>query len=68
MQAWVADNTYHTNEAFVSCFLRLEGFLGLDCTGIKIDAYTSPQGGNVVGEPEVFYVAYNIHGKYYSLN
>ena len=59
---WVDKNPCYTGEAFASCFLRKEGFPGLDCTGIKIDACTSPQGENVLKEPEVFYVAYNIYG------
>lgn len=63
VEDWVDDNTCHTEEPFASCFLRLEGFPGLDCTGIKISACTSPQGDNLLTEPEVFYVAYNIYGK-----
>ena len=59
---WVADNACHTDEPFASCFLRTEGFPGLDCTGIKPSACTSPQGDNLLKEPEVFYVAYNIYG------
>ena len=61
---WVDANACHTDEPFASCFLRLEGFPGLDCTGIKIDACTSPQGENLLEEPEVFYVAYNIYGEF----
>ena len=64
VENWVDDNRCYHGEAFASCFLRKEGFPGLDCTGIKIDACTAPQGDNVLKEPEVFYVAYNIYGKY----
>lgn len=60
---WVENNSCHTDEPFASCFLRLEGFPGLDCTGIKISACTAPQSDNVLHEPEVFYVAYNIYGE-----
>ena len=63
VEDWVNTNACHAGEPFASCFLRKEGFPGLDCTGIKIDACTSPQGENVLKEPEVFYVAYNIYGK-----
>ncbi len=63
VEDWVDTNPCDTGEAFASCFLRKEGFPGLDCTGIKIDTCTSPQGENVLKEPEVFYVAYNIYGK-----
>ena len=63
VEDWVENNACHTDEAFASCFLRKEGFPGLDCTGIKIDTCTSPQGENVLKQAEVFYVAYNIYGK-----
>lgn len=63
VEDWVDTNACYTGEAFASCFLRKEGFPGLDCTGIKIDACTSPQGDSLLQEPEVFYVAYNIYGK-----
>ena len=63
VEDWVDTNACYAGEAFASCFLRKEGFPGLDCTGIKIDACTAPQGENVLKEPEVFYVAYNIYGK-----
>ena len=62
VQEWLEDNTCHPNEPFASCFLRLEGFPGLDCTGIKISACTPPQGDNMLKKPQVFYVAYNIYG------
>ena len=67
VEDWVDTNVCYTGEAFAACFLRKEGFPGLDCTGIKIDTCTSPQGDNVLKEPEVFYVAYNIYGKYLRL-
>ena len=63
VEDWVDTNTCYTDEAFASCFLRKEGFPGLDCTGIKIDTCTSPQGDTVLTEPAVFYVAYNIYGR-----
>ena len=68
VENWVDNNRCYQGEAFASCFLRKEGFPGLDCTGIKIDACTAPQGDNVLKEPEVFYVAYNIYGKYCHLS
>ena len=63
VENWVDTHACYRGEAFASCFLRKEGFPGLDCTGIKIDACTSPQGDNVLKKPEVFYVAYNIYGR-----
>lgn len=63
VEDWVDTNPCYEGEAFASCFLRKEGFPGLDCTGIKIDACTAPQGDNVLTKPEVFYVAYNIYGR-----
>ena len=63
VEDWIDTNACWKGEAFASCFLRKEGFPGLDCTGIKIDACTAPQGDNVLSKPEVFYVAYNIYGK-----
>lgn len=59
---WVAVNPRRQNEAFATCFLRLEGFFGLDCTGIKPDACTAPQSDNLATQPQVAYVAYNIYG------
>ena len=67
VQEWLEDNTCHPNEPFASCFLRLEGFPGLDCTGIKISACTAPQGDNLLKKPQVFYVAYNIYGTFFLL-
>ena len=63
LEDWVDRNLCHTDEPFASCFLRKEGFPGLDCTGIKISACTAPQGDDLLTKPEVFYVAYNIYGK-----
>ncbi len=63
VEDWVDTNKCHADEPFASCFLRKEGFPGLDCTGIKISACTAPQGDNLLKQPEVFYVAYNIYGK-----
>ena len=63
VEDWVDMNVCYTDESFASCFLRKEGFPGLDCTGIKVSACTSPQGDSLMREPEVFYVAYNIYGK-----
>ena len=63
VQIWVTSHRVYcsSDEAFASCFLRLEGFWGLDCTGIKIESCGEPQPPAGVS-PEVFYVAYNIHG------
>ena len=61
VEDWVNDNSCYPNEPFASCFLRKEGFPGLDCTGIRPSACTAPQGDNVLTKPEVFNVAYNIY-------
>ena len=63
LEEWMEQNTCFANEPFASCFLRKEGFPGLDCTGIKINACTSPQGIDLMRKPEVFYIAYNIYGR-----
>lgn len=63
VEDWVDYNACHSEEPFASYFLMLEGFPGLDCTGVKISACTSPQGDHLLKEPEVFYVAYNIYGE-----
>ena len=64
VENWVNMNPCYTDEPFASCFLRKEGFPGLDCTGVKIDTCTAPQGDNLLKEPEIFYVAYNIYGEF----
>lgn len=66
VEMWVEVNPCYQNEAFASCFLRKEGFPGLDCTGIKVSSCTSP---NVAGmDPITFYVAYNIYGRHFQPN
>lgn len=60
---WVGSNACYQDEPFASCFLRKEGFPGLDCTGIKVSSCTAPQGESLMRKPRVFYVAYNIYGK-----
>ena len=57
---WTERNKCRYGEAFASCFLRIEGFPGLDCTGIKISTCTSPP--LLPGtDPRIWYVAYNIY-------
>ncbi|KAG8527723.1 uncharacterized protein KY384_007877 [Bacidia gigantensis] len=60
---WIATNSAKClgGETFASCFLRLQGFGGLDCDGIKIDACVPPQANMSLIQPEVYYVAYNIY-------
>ena len=65
---WIASNQCRQNEPLASCFLRKEGFYGLDCTGVKLAACTAPQSDSLDVKPEVFYVAYNIYGTRYSIS
>ena len=39
VEDWIDTNACYTGEAFASCFLRKEGFPGLDCTGIKVNYF-----------------------------
>lgn len=59
---WIATHQCYPEEPFARCFMRLEEFYALDCTGIKLDACTPPQGEGLGVKIEVFYVAYNIYG------
>ena len=59
---WTNNNKCHETEGFSTCFLRLNGFWGLDCSQIAPNACVPPQDPNLVTKPEVFYVAYNIYG------
>lgn len=59
---WANDNKCYEYEGFSSCFLRLNGFWGIDCSQIAPDACVPPQDPNLATKPEVFYVAYNIYG------
>ena len=63
---WANDNTHkcYQDEGFSSCFLRINGFWGLDCSQIAPNACVPPQNANLATQPEVFYVAYNIYGTY----
>ena len=62
---WVANNSRNCTqgEAFASCFLRLNEFYAMDCTGIKQDTCVPPVSPYFKGNPELFYVTYNIYGK-----
>ena len=59
---WIATHQCYPEEPFARCFMRLEEFYALDCTGIKLDACTPPQGESLGVQVEVFYVAFNIYG------
>ena len=59
---WIAAHPCYPDESFARCFLRKEGFFGLDCTGLKLAACTAPQASDLASRPEAFYVAYNIYG------
>ena len=61
---WTNDNKCYETEGFSTCFLRLNGFWGIDCSQIAPDACVPPQDPNLASKPEVFYVAYNIYGTY----
>ena len=61
---WTNENKCYQTEPFSTCFLRLNGFWGLDCSQIAPNACVAPQDPNLVTEPEIFYVAYNIYGKH----
>ena len=66
VQQWVSTNQCYESEGFSSCFLRSNGFPGLDCSQIAPGACTAPQYSvtvNLFANPEIFYVAYNIYGK-----
>ena len=59
---WVNENKCYESEGFSTCFLRLNGFWGIDCSQIAPNACVPPQDPNLIRKPEVFYVAYNIYG------
>lgn len=59
---WANDNKCYESEGFSTCFLRLNGFWGLDCSQIAPNACVPPQNPDLATRPEVFYVAYNIYG------
>lgn len=59
---WTKRNTCYQTEGFSTCFLRHNGFWGLDCSQIAPNACVPPQDPNLITKPEVFYVAYNIYG------
>ena len=66
VNSWVASNSMNCTqgEAFASCFLRLNEFYMMDCTGIKLDSCGPPFSQYFKDNPELFYVTYNIHGKF----
>lgn len=59
---WANDNKCYESEGFSTCFLRLNGFWGTDCSQVAPNACVPPQNPILATEPEVFYVAYNIYG------
>lgn len=59
---WANNNKCYESEGFSTCFLRLNGFWGIDCSQIALNACVPPQNPNLATEPEVFYVAYNVYG------
>lgn len=62
VRAWMTTHQCYPNEPFARCFMRLEDFYALDCTGLKLDACTPPQAERLGVDVEVFYVAFNIYG------
>ena len=62
---WTLTHACYQDEGFSTCFLRQNGFPGLDCSQIAPAACTAPQYSysvNLVENPKIFYVAYNIYG------
>ena len=67
VQNWAADNLpkCYEYEGFSSCFLRLNGFPSLDCSQISPGACDAPQSSltiNLLTNPEIYYIVYNIYG------
>lgn len=67
VENWSNDNSNkcYEYEGFSTCFLRQNGFPGLDCSQIAPGACDAPQNSltvNLLTNPEVFYVAYNLYG------
>ena len=60
---WLSKAVCAAGEGFASCFLRQNGFPGLDCTHISGSACPAPQSDRILDDPKRFYVAYNIYGK-----
>ena len=57
-------NKCYQIETFSTCFLRFNGFWGLDCSQIAPNACVPSQDPDLITKPGVFYVAYNIYGKH----
>ena len=60
---WTNSNVCYPGEGFSTCFLRKNGFPGLDCSGISVSSCVAPQSDAVNSDAKKFYVAYNIYGK-----
>ncbi|KAI4159470.1 MAG: hypothetical protein LQ342_006549 [Letrouitia transgressa] len=61
VQDWLDSHYCHEHEGFSDCFLRQNGFQGMDCSGVKLDTCTVPQNQEVASKhPEQWYVAYTI--------
>ncbi|KAL9610928.1 MAG: hypothetical protein Q9167_004406 [Letrouitia subvulpina] len=61
VQDWLDSHYCHEHEGFSDCFLRQNGFQGMDCSGVKLDTCTVPQNEEVASKhPEQWYVAYTI--------
>ena len=60
VENWLFTHWCHENEGFASCFLREEGFPGLDCTGIRPGSCIAPTSQDLLDKPHLFYVVYNI--------
>ena len=60
---WLDNAICVPGEGFASCFLRQNGFPGLDCSQISVSACPAPQSDSIITDPRRFYVAYNIYGK-----
>ena len=63
VQDWRSSAVCFQGEGFSSCYLRQNGFPGLDCHTISGAACTAPQSDAAIDDPKRFYVAYNIYGQ-----
>ena len=64
VQDWSDTHKCYEEEGFSTCYLRQNGFPGLDCSQIAVSSCVAPQGDELLQYPENFYVAYNIYGEH----